>query len=565
MSNNQNEKNSVLVQGTILAVASLVVRLIGLLYRVPMTRIIGEAGIGYYSTAYQVYNVILLLSSYSMPQAVSKLMAMRLGKRQFRNANRYFLCALLVSALSGLIFFCIMYFGADFIAGTMLNAQLASYSIKMLAPTVLVMAFLGVFRGFFQGFRNMIPTAISQILEQIINAIASVVGAYFLFNKGLRIDLVKGTTDEYSAALGAMGGTIGTLAGAAAALVFVIFLFSISYPSLRDKMRREPSRRVYRYERVFSDILLMITPIVISTFIFHILNLIDNGIYGAYMTAVGVDETQYMSIWGVYSGKYQLLINLPIALATALASSVIPELTRAVEERDRGGIIQKIDTSVRFTTLITIPAMVGLAILGSDLVALLFGTSTSAADAGKMLIYGALAVLFFAYATISNGILHGLGKMFTTVKNALIALALHLVVLVLALWVLEWDINGVVFSYTVFGFVVSVLNYFSIAEAVNYRGSFVKTYLLPFAASVVMGMCVYTINFLLTEGLGIFISHDNVVRLIAVCVSIVLGVLVYFAAAIVFKAVDETDLLDMPMGVRLIKIARRMHLFRSDK
>ncbi len=564
MSNNQNEKNTVLVQGTILAAASLLVRLIGLIYRVPMTRIIGEAGIGYYSTAYQVYNVILLLSSYSMPQAVSKLMAMRLGRRQYRNANRYFLCSLLVSAISGFLFFCIMYFGADFIAGTMLNAELAAFSIRMLAPTVLVMAFLGVFRGFFQGFRTMVPTAISQILEQIINAIASVIGAYVLFNKGLQTDLVKGTT-EYSAALGAMGGTIGTLAGAAAALAFILFLFAVSYSTLRAKMRREPARRVFKYDRVFSDILLMITPIVISTFIFHILNLIDNGIYGSYMTGMGVDEKQYMSVWGVYSGKYQLLINLPIALATALASSVIPELTRAVEQRDRGGISQKIDISIRFTTLITIPAMIGLAVLGSDLVALLFGSGPSAADAGEMLIYGALAVLFFACATISNGILHGLGKMFTTVRNALIALAVHLIVLVLSLWVMSWNINGVVFSYTVFGFVVSILNYFSIVEASNFRGSLVKTYLLPLAASVVMGMCVYIINFVLTRGLGIVIHHAAIVRLISVCISIAVGVVVYFVAAIVFRAADETDLLDMPMGARMIRIAKRMHLLHSDE
>lgn len=562
MSNNQNEKNTVLVQGTILAVASLVVRLIGLLYRVPMTRIIGEAGIGYYSTAYQVYNVILLLSSYSMPQAVSKLMAMRLGKRQYRNANRYFLCSLLVSAVSGLFFCCIMYFGADFIAGTLLHAELAKYSIRMLAPTVLVMAFLGVFRGFFQGFRTMVPTAASQIIEQIINAIASVAGAYFLFKKGMRIDLVKGSTD-YAAAYGARGGTIGTLAGAVSALIFVLFLFAVSYPALCGKMKREPARRVFRYERVFSDILLMITPIVISTFIFHFLNLIDNGIYGAYMSRIGVDETTYMAVWGVYSGKYQLLINLPIALATALASSVIPELTRAVELKNKGEIGQRIDISVRFTTLITIPAMIGLAVLGSDLVALLFGSGASAADAGKMLIYGALAVLFFAYATISNGILHGLGRMFTTVRNALIALAVHLIVLVLSLWVMGWNITGVVFSYTVFGFMVSVLNYFSIVEASNFRGSFMKTYLLPLAASLVMGMCVFIINFLITKGVGAVIHHETIVRMLSVCVSIVAGVLVYFVAAIVFHAVDESDLLDMPMGVHLIRIARRMHLLRS--
>jgi stage V sporulation protein B len=510
-----------------------------------------------------VYNVILLLSSYSMPQAVSKLMAMRMGKRQYRNANRYFMCSLIVSAVSGLIFSGIMYFGANFIAGTLLHAELAAYSIRMLAPTVLVMAFLGVFRGFFQGFRNMVPTAISQIIEQIVNAIVSVVAAYLLYQRGMKTDLVKGST-EYSAALGAMGGTVGTLAGAVAALILILFLFAVSYPAtLRAKMQREPAKRVFRYERVFSDIFQMVIPIVISTFIFHILNLIDNGIYGAYMSHIHVDEKTYMAVWGVYSGKYQLLINLPIALATALASSIIPELTRAVERRDKGEISQKIDISVRFTTLITIPAMVGLAVLGSDLLALLFGSGSSAADAGKMLIYGSLAVLFFAYATISNGILHGLGKMFTTVRNALIALVVHLVVLVLSLWVMGWNIDGVVFAYTVFGFVVSVLNYFSIVEASNFRGSFVKTYLLPLAASLVMGMCVYIVNFLITKGLGVVIHRASLVRLVAVCVSVVVGVLVYFVTALVFHAVDEMDLLDMPMGARLIRVAKRMHLLRD--
>ncbi len=561
MSNNQNEKNTVLVQGTILAVASLVVRLIGLLYRIPMTRIIGETGIGYYSTAYQVYNVILLLSSYSMPQAVSKLMAMRLGKRQYRNANRYFLCSLLLSVLSGLFFSCIMYFGADFIAGTLLNADLAAYSIKMLAPTVFIMSFLGVFRGFFQGYNTMVPTAISQIIEQIVNAVASVVGAYFLFAKGLKIDLVKGTSD-YSAALGARGGTIGTLAGAVAALVFILFLFSFGYRDLRSRMRREPANRVFKYDRVFADIISMVTPIIISTFIFHILNLIDNGIYGAFMTASGVDESTYMAVWGVYSGKYQLLINLPIALATALASSVIPDLTRSVEKKDRGAVRQKIDISIRFTTLITIPAMVGLAVLGSDLIKLLFGTGTSAADAGGMLIYGAFAVLFFAYATISNGILHGLGRMFTTVRNALIALVVHLIVLALCLWVMGWDIAGVVVSYSVFGFVVSALNYFSIVEATNFRSPWLKTIFLPLAASAIMGLVVYFLNLGLTIVLSLLVGNATIVRLIAVCISILIGIIIYFVLALLFKAVDESDLLDMPMGLRLIRLAKSLGLLR---
>ncbi|MCR5743612.1 MAG: polysaccharide biosynthesis protein [Lachnospiraceae bacterium] len=559
MSSN-SEKNTVLLQGTILAVASIVVRLIGLLYRVPMTRIIGDVGIGYYSTAFQVYNVILLLSSYSMPQAVSKLMAMRLAKKQYRNANRYFLCALVFSVISGFIFSSIMYFGADFIADDMLNASLAAYSIRMLAPTVFIMSFLGVFRGFFQGFNNMFPTALSQIFEQIANAIASIVGAWVLFNQGQKIDLVKGTTDGvYSAALGAKGGTIGTFVGALTALVFMIFMFILYYPSLRGAMKKESKKRVFKYSRVFQDITLMVTPIIASTFIFHIINLIDNGVFGAYMTSIDKKD-EYMAIWGVYSGKYQLLINLPIALATALASSVIPQLSGAVERRNKGEIREKIDITIRFTTLLSIPAMVGIAVLGGDLVRLLFGEATTNGEAAHMLLYGCLAVLFFAYATITNGILHGLGRMFTTVRNSAIAFVVHIIALILSLWILGINIYGVVLSYMVFGLVVSVFNFYSILESTHFVGNFSKTFFKPIAASLVMGVVVYLSSYLINMGFSIIIKSEAVVKLISVLVSIVLGVCVYFICTFMFKSVDESDLVDMPMGGRIARLAKKMHL-----
>jgi stage V sporulation protein B len=126
-----------------------------------------------------------------------------------------------------------------------------------------------------------------------------------------------------------------------------------------------------------------------------------------------------------------------------------------------------------------------------------------------------------------------------------------------------WNIDGVVFSYTVFGFVVSVLNYCSIVEATSFRGSFMKTYWLPLAASALMGVCVYVINLLFSKGLGVIIHHASIVRLVSVCVSVVVGVVVYFAAILALHGVDEMDLLDMPMGTRLIRLAKRMHLLRD--
>ena len=161
----KRESNFV-VQGSILAVAGIIVRLIGILYRVPMTNIIGDEGMGYYSTAFNVYNIMLILSSYSLPLAVSKMVSARMAKGQYRNAVRVLKAALVYATVVGGIACFITWNFADFFATTAFNTPFCVYALKTLAPTIWIMAYLGVLRGFFQGHGTMIPTAISQIFER---------------------------------------------------------------------------------------------------------------------------------------------------------------------------------------------------------------------------------------------------------------------------------------------------------------------------------------------------------------------------------------------------------------
>ena len=189
--------------------AGIIVRLIGILYRVPMTNIIGDEGMGYYSTAFNVYNIMLILSSYSLPLAVSKMVAARLAKGQYRNMNRVLRAALVYATVVGGLACFITWNFAGFFATTLFNTPFCVYALRTLAPTIWIMAYLGVLRGYFQGHGTMIPTAISQILEQVVNAIISVVAASVLFKVGLDTAKVYGK-DGYAQAFGAAGGTIGT-------------------------------------------------------------------------------------------------------------------------------------------------------------------------------------------------------------------------------------------------------------------------------------------------------------------------------------------------------------------
>ena len=165
MSNKNIRKSDTgfLLQGTILAAASIISRIIGLVYRVPLTAIIGKTGNDFYGTAYEIYNIILLISSYSLPLAVSKLVAARMAKGQAKDAYRVLKGSLLFAGVSGTAAMAIVYFGADFFTGTLLKTPLSSIALKVLAPTLLIVAIVGVFRGFFQGLNTMMPSAISQI------------------------------------------------------------------------------------------------------------------------------------------------------------------------------------------------------------------------------------------------------------------------------------------------------------------------------------------------------------------------------------------------------------------
>ena len=203
-----------LLQGSILAIAGVITKIIGVVYRIPLTNIVGSEGMGYYSVAFSIYTIALMLTSYSLPLAVSKLVSARVAVGQYRNAYKVFRCSMMFAIVSGGAVALMIFLGADFIASTVMQMDLSVYALRVLAPCIFIVAVLGVMRGFFQGNGSMMPTALSQVLEQIVNAVASIVGAYVLLRAGKELSETRGDA-SYGPAYAAAGGTVGTVAGAA--------------------------------------------------------------------------------------------------------------------------------------------------------------------------------------------------------------------------------------------------------------------------------------------------------------------------------------------------------------
>ena len=546
----RRKESNFVVQGSILAAASIVVRIIGIAYRIPMINIIGDEGMGYYGTAFNVYNIALLLSSYSLPLAVSLMVSARLAGRQYRNAARILRAALVYATLVGAVTAAVIWFGADFFAREVFFMPYAAFALRTLAPTVWIMAYLGVFRGYFQGQGTMVPTAFSQVFEQIINAIVSVAAGSFLFNESVKLEILRQETGSgYANAWGAAGGTIGTGAGALTALLFLLFLFAICRKQMKRRVRRDQSGVTESYGEITRILFLTVVPVILSSAIYNLNSVLDNGLLAYNFDLLGQGE-EFTSLWGVYTGKYHLLINVPMAVSNALSSSLIPSVSRAMAVGDRRMVKNKVAAAIRFSCLIAIPSTVGLTVLAGPVNNLLFSGDNALAI--RMTIYGSLAVVFYSVSTVTNAILQGIDKMRLPILHAVFSLAAHVVALEVLFFVFHMGIYSMVYANILFALFMCLLNAHSIRRLLGYRQELKKTILIPTAASAVMGAFAFG-----TYRLVHLAVKSNT---LSTACAVLVAVAVYGVLLIKLGCLDEKELRGMPGGTRLLGLFRKLRL-----
>ncbi|WP_337412132.1 polysaccharide biosynthesis C-terminal domain-containing protein, partial [Clostridium sp.] len=438
---------------------------------------------------------------------------------------------------------------SGFFATTLFNTPFCVYALRTLAPTIWIMAYLGVLRGYFQGHGTMIPTAISQILEQVVNAIISVVAASVLFKVGLDTAKVYGK-DGYAQAFGAAGGTIGTGSGAFAALLFVLVLFLLYRPTAKRRIAKDRSGSVDSYRQISRIFFFTVIPVIVSSGVYNINSVIDNGIMAHGMESLGRGK-EFLALWGIYNNKYMLLVHVPLAMANSLSSSLIPSLSGAIARKDRKAAIEKTALAIRFAMLIAIPSAVGLTVLSAPVNNLLFRGGNNA-EAIRMMMIGASAVIFLSLSTVTNAILQGLNRMNVPVRNALISLVLHVIALYIMLMIFNMGIYSMVFASILFALFMCILNAIAIRNTLGYRQEMVKTFLLPAISAAFMGAAAYGVY----RGVTLVI-HSNV---LGTLLAVLVAVAVYGVLLIKLHCIEEDEMYSMPMGRKLTRICRKLHL-----
>ncbi|MGI6206194.1 MAG: putative polysaccharide biosynthesis protein [Anaerovoracaceae bacterium] len=534
------QKKSLFVQGSILAVAGIITKIIGFVYRIPMANILGDQGNGIYSVAFGIYNIALTLSSYSLPQAVSKLIAEKIALKEYKNKMRIFSHALIFALIAGIAAFSLLWFGADFLENLYAREGLAR-PLRVLAPTTFIVAVLGVFRGFYQGHGSMTPTAVSQVIEQIVNAIISIVAAYSL------AQMFAGTDDVYSWA--AAGGTMGTLSGAFTALLFFIVLTFIQ----RGNIRRGAQGGLAKRDSdsvIYKSIFLTVLPIILSQTIYQIGNTIDDLMFSNIMASKGFSDAVVGSIQGVFNTQYIQLVNLPVAVATAMAASTLPAVSAAYVVGNIDEANSKINSIVKFNMTIAIPSAVGLAVLALPIVTVLFPRLQDYRSMAALLLEtGSAAVVFYALSTITTSILQGSSHMRVPVIHSAISLVIHIILIFILLEFTGLGVYGLIIGNVTFPLIVCVLNMRSIARITGHKWDLIRTFLRPGVASAVMGVVAWGVYVLLHMLLG---GNIWVPLLIAIFAAVV----VYGFLIIKMHCFTKKELVQFPMGGRIAKIAR---------
>lgn len=544
----KKESNNFLIQGAILAIAGILVRLIGLAYKIPLVRIIGSKGMGYYYTAYNIYAIILLLSSYSLPLAVSKMVSARIAKNEYRNANKILRAAMIYATIVGGIGFAVVFFGANFFASNLYQMPLAKYALQSLAPTIWIMAYLGVLRGYFQGHSTMIPTALSQIFEQILNAAVSVGAAYYLCEMAVRN--AKG--DDVRAAYGAAGGTIGTGAGTVIAILIMFIFFVMTAKKRRKKIKEDKSSRRERFSTITKVLIVTVIPVIASTAIYNVNSVLDGMIFGQSMKAFGLQE--YTSrLYGIYTGGYLVLVNVPVAIANAMSSSLIPTISRSWSKGEREDVNSKISMVIRFASIVSFPCAIGLAVISVPVMRILFDVQDDAMIAAFLMIIGSGVVVLYSISTVTNAILQGTSLINKPVKNAFISLVIHFIVLYILL-LLKLNVIGLVFGNMVFALSMCILNARSIRRNLYYRQEMIRTFLMPFICAGIMGIVVYIVYYICTK-----ISSSNIISTI---IPILVGAPVYAILLIVTNTISKNEILQMPKGKKIASVLKKVRLLK---
>jgi len=515
----------------VLTISMVLVKVLSLLY-VPILRIIlGDASLGIYYAAYQVFAYVYIITNAGLPVAISKLVSELIALGNYKDAVRTFKIARTILIGFGATISVLMFIFANQL-GVIFESEKSALAIRSLAPTVLITTVLCSYKGYFQGRGNMTPTAISQVAEQIFNIVFSLTFAYMLIALG----------DKY----GAAGGTVGTTIGAFVAASFLIYVYEKNKKYMIPKSGNHSGVKRLSTKTITKMILAYAIPMTIGVALQNAGMLVDLKIVKDRLLYSGFNATEVDVLWSILS-QYNTLISVPMALISSLAISILPVVSRNNAIEDKKALKNNINSTYRVTYIIAAPCAAGLAILSVPILRLI-GYNVEAA---RLFVYGSVVLVLTATSLVQSSILQGLGKVKQITLYSVFGLLGKIIINYLFVAVTSINILGAIIGNGVSYLIMVTFNQILINKTLKFRIKLIKISIKPVIASIVMAISTYLTYSIVSFVLS-FMIGGYILNAMSTLMSIGIAVLTYFLVLFQIGGVRKADLSSLPN--KLVKL-----------
>ncbi len=543
----KENKTSFMKNVAMLMLAQILIKVLGFIYRLVIVNIegFGDVGNGYYDTGYTVYSLLLTISSVGIPSVISKLVSEREVRGDHRGAYRIFKISLTMFTIIGAILSVGLYFGADFIATTILDVPDVKYILMVLAPAIMFVAASSVIRGYFAGLGSQKATSISQTLEQFFNCILTITFVYALVGQ--------------DPAVMAAGGNLSTTLSI---LISFTYLF-IFYKRRKKEIMKDCAEQTIEQEdkttgRLIKTILAISIPMTLGSLVSVVNNAIDtatisNCIQTAFQGILSTKEeleTKAMELSGLLS-KVVTIIHLPLAITGSFCTALVPAISSALATKDYETVNKRLSFSFFASILIIMPCAAGLAVLARPILELIY---PSASDGAGILMLSTITMIFVTLNYVVNGGLYGFGKVHIPAIALAIGAVLKLILNIVLISNPAINIYGAVMTSILCQGLSFVICMYYLNKEIKLNMSIKNQIIKPIIASIMMGAIVY----IAYKALILVIGGS-----IATVISIIFGALVYALIVLLMKILTKEDIYMIPFGTKIYKVLVKLKFYKE--
>lgn len=566
----KNKKQSFMAGVMTIMFAQIIIKVLGLLYRLVITNVpyFGDEGNGLYGAGFQIYMLLLSIATTGVPGAIAKLVSERIAVGKHREAHHIFKVAFALFAVIGLIGTSILYLGSDIIATQYIGNPAVAGVLKALAPSIIFVAVSAVIRGYFNGMYNMKATSNSQMLEQLFKSLLTigfVMGIYWIFtiqpsNWAEIFHITEDTVTEVMAVVANLASTI------AAAIGFVyLYIFYVSRKKEIWKNIRESNVTYHKesIKKTIKTILALSIPMSLASIVSAINRNVDtftviNGLTDMLMSqgqlAYDAVISEATRLYGILSGKVDMLIGLPLSINIAFATALVPAVSEALAKKDTKTATRRISFSLRTSMLIALPCSIGMCVLAEPILNLLFPNQI-AVEAPLLLQISAFTIIFSVLNQTINGALQGLGKIFIPAISLGIGAITKLILNLVLIRIPEIGINGAAIGSVCCHLVATCIGFTILRKNIKLETNFMQFVGKPVLATLIMaGTTILTENLL-----GIFTDSTRIITVLSIFIAIV----VYFLAVIGLKIFERDDYHMLPFGDKIYHFLEKIKLVKA--